>query len=330
MQRFSVQLFAVIGSFMLVAGCDRPPASETRKIRAEPLRETWTARFDGPEQAIDFSELLLIGEHVLLLDEANASVRALSMQTGDFAWTTGRRGAGPGEFLAPEELVDAGFGRFGVADGREGRLTVFRGPAVDTTEGTWTLAGQLNSYCRESDGSIVAIHAGSMATVRLRKGATPDDLDTLVWPNPVFNEANELRQARFARSREGRCIVWQVKGDYFFEFQSRPSSARRFQRYAHPYPEVQIDRSGPYPRPISAPSSTGDAAVLGDSLFVLRGSMYKGPGGMIDVYLLSTGQLVRSYTIPHQDVYQLDVLQELLVALRNTDNGSIVSAYLRP
>jgi hypothetical protein len=310
-------------------GCDRQPAVAALDEFTETATETWTVRFDVDEQFNDFAEMLVQGNEILLLDAADATVHARDLQKGESRWIAGRRGAGPGEFMMPDELVDAGPGRFGVADSRQGRLSVFDGPDMDEPAGTLPLEGQLNSYCREATGAIIAIRFGDMKVVRLRNDAPPEVVDSIVWPVPLYNEVLGLRQARFARGREGRCIIWQPKGDYFFEFDASPGSKPEYRRYAEPYPSPQIDRSGPYPRALSAPGAAKDAAVLGDLLFVLRGSMFAGPGGMVDVYQLTTGRRIKSLSIPHDDAYQIDVAEGVLVVLRSTERGSILSAYAR-
>lgn len=296
----------------------------------ETVTERWTVRFFDDERFHDFAELLVQEDRVLLLDDTDATVHARDLRTGDSLWIAGRRGGGPGEFLTPDELVDAGPGRFGVADSQQGRLTVFNGPDLDQDAATWPLDGQLNSFCREATGSIVAIRPGLMKIVRLRTETLPEVVDSIVWPVPLYNEVPGLRQARFARSREGRCIVWQPKGDYFFEFSTSRTSGPVFRRYADPYPTPQVDRSGPAPRAVSAPGAAKDAAVFGDSLFVLRGSLYAGPGAMVDVYDLGTGRRTTSLAIPHEDAFQIDVAEGVLVVHRSTERGSIVSVFDRP
>jgi hypothetical protein len=330
MHRHSYRWAVVITLGLSLPACERQPAVVTEHgASVETASEMWTVRFDRDDRFHDFSDLLVQRDRVLLLDGADATVHARDLRTGDPLWIAGRRGAGPGEFLVPDLLVDAGPARFGVADSRQGRLSFFSGPDLDANAGTLPLEGQLNSYCREATGSYIAIRFGVMMIVRLRKEAPPAVVDSIVWPVPVYNEVLGLRQARFARSREGRCIVWQPKGDYFFEVTASAESDREYRRYADPYPAPRIDRSGPYPRAVSAPSAAKDAAVFGDSLFVLRGSMYAGPGAMVDVYDLGTGRRVKSLSVPHDDAYQIDVATGLLVVLRSTERGSILSAYAR-
>jgi hypothetical protein len=320
---------AISLGFSLHACNERPAVVAAPGGVVELANERWTVRFDDDERFHDFAELLVQEDRVLLLDDTDATVHARDLHTGDSLWTTGRRGGGPGEFQAPVELVDAGPGRFGVADSQQGRLTVFNGPELDQDAATWPLDGQLNSSCREATGSIVAIRPGLMKIVRLRRETLPEVVDSIVWPVPVYNEVPGLRQARFARSRQGRCIVWQPKGDYFFEFSTSRTSGPVFRRYADPYPTPQIDRSGPSPRAVSAPGAAKDAAVFGDSLFVLRGSMYAGPGARVDVYDLGTGQRIKSLAIPHDDAFQIDVAKGVLVVHRSTERGSIVTVFDR-
>jgi hypothetical protein len=311
--------------------CERPSVVVAAPGDAtETVTERWTVRFDDDERFHDFAELFVQEDGVLLLDDTDATVHARDLRTGDSLWTTGRRGGGPGEFQAPDELVDAGPGRFGVADSQQGRLTVFDGPAVDEDAETWALHGQLNSFCRDATGSMFAIQFGVMKVVRLRTEASPEVVDSVVWPVPVYNEVLELRQARFARAREGRCVVWQVKGDYFYEISAASASGPVFRRYADPYPTPRIDRSGRSPRAVSAPTAAKDAAVFRDSLFVLRGSMYAGPGALVDVYGLGTGRRIKSLAIPHEDAFQIDVAKGVLVVHRSTERGSIVTVFDRP
>ncbi|WP_396213536.1 hypothetical protein [Gemmatimonas sp.] len=322
--------YSVVGSAAmgLLSGCER---RDERASAAAPERliEKWTARFDQDNQFQQFATVLLTGDRVLLLDQADARVTALSLETGQTLWTRGQRGAGPGEFLVPDDLVYGGDGRFGVADNRQGRVTFFSDTAFGETV-TLRLEGQLNSYCQELSGTTLAIKFGEMVLVRLREDTGPEALDSIRWPVPQYNEFIVLRQARFARSREGRCVIWQPMGDFFFEVQPSSPSVKQFRRYAESLPVPRIDRSGTTPRLLKGPSAAKDAAILSDSLFLLRGSSYTGPGALVDVYSLDNGQRVKSLLLPNADAFQIDVTNGLLIVHRSTDNGSIISAYVRP
>lgn len=323
--RLTVRRGFIGAALVLFSGCERHADNASTTVAPQQVVEKWTVRFDQQERFQEFAEMLLNGDRVLLLDEADATVTALSVQRGDSLWVRGKRGAGPGEFMAPNELVHGGVDRFGVADDQHGRLTVFSGNVDESA--TLQLEGQMNSFCRETSGATLAIKFGEMVLVRLRRNAVPEPIDTIRWPVPHYNEFIVLRQARFARSQEGRCVVWQPRGDYFFELRPPSTANREFRRYAEPYPAPKVDRSGARPRLLPSPSAAKDAAIFADSLFLLRGSMYTGPGALVDVYSLQSGQRVKSLLLPNADAFQIDVTSGLLVVHRSTENGSVISAY---
>lgn len=327
--RLTVRRSLTGAALVLFSGCERRPDNASTTVAPQEVVEKWTVRFDQQERFQEFGEMLLNGDRVLLLDEADATVTALSVQTGDSLWVRGKRGAGPGEFLAPDALVHGGVDRFGVADGGQGRLSFFSGSELDKSAAI-PLEGQLNSFCRETSGNTLAIRFGEMVLVRLRKDTNPEPIDSIRWPVPLYNEIIGLRQGRFARSREGRCVVWQPIGDYFFEVRPSSSAVKQFSRYAESLPTPKVDRSRGTPRLLSGPSAARDAAIFADSLFLLRGSMYEGPGALIDVYSLESGHRVKSLLLPNADAFQIDVTSGLLVVHRSTENGSVISAYVRP
>lgn len=326
--RLTVHRSLTAAALVVFIGCERRPDNASPTVAPQQVVEKWTVRFDQQERFQEFAEMILNGNRVLLLDEADATVTALSVQRGDSLWVRGKRGAGPGEFMAPNELVHGGVDRFGVADEQQGRLTFVSGDVDESA--TLQLEGQMSSFCRETSGATLAIKFGEMVLVRLRRNAVPEPIDTIRWPVPLYNEFIGLRQARFARSQEGRCVVWQPMGDYFFEVRSPASANTEFRRYAEPYPAPKVDRSGPRPRLLPSLYAAKDAAIFADSLFLLRGSMYTGPGALVDVYSLASGQRVKSLLIPTSDAFQIDVTNGLLIAHRSTENGSVISAYVRP
>lgn len=71
----------------------------------------------------EVEDAFLDGSRVILLQAADARVTAVDLPTGEVAWRFGRRGAGPGEFIAPTTLFALTGGGVGVVDPRQGRIT---------------------------------------------------------------------------------------------------------------------------------------------------------------------------------------------------------------
>ncbi len=293
----------------------------------EPLSVRWSREFNTDASYADIQEVLVWNGRVLLLEPGNATVRALDAASGDSLWTMGRHGAAAGEFAYPDELVDLGSDRFGVLDARQGRLTeVGAGGAVVAIRTGEALAADLNSLCLDRTQGKLAVRYPGMEVVRLDARGPAVVVDSLRWPEATYNEAPVLRQGRFARSHEGRCVLWQVKGPYFSVLSGE--GRQIFRRYVTPYPAVTIDRSGPVPTARTAPGAASSAALLGDTLFVLRGSVTRQDHGIVDVYELSGGRWIRSLVVAAATV-GIDVAPGVLVALTSEDDGTGVIAYGR-
>lgn len=188
------------------------------------------------------------------------------------------------------------------------------------------LAADLNSLCRDRTRGWLAVRYPAMEVVRLDVTGPATVVDSLWWPETPFNEVPVLRQGRFARSHEGRCVLWQVMGAYFSVLSEDGRHA--FHRYVTPYPAVSIDRSGALPTARGAPGAASSAALLGDTLFVLRGSITRQDHGIVDVYDLGSGRWITSLAVALATV-GIDVAPGVLVALTSDDSGARVIAYAR-
>jgi hypothetical protein len=287
----------------------------------------WARHYDADEDYADFQELLVWNGKVLLLEPGDASVRALDVANGAVLWTVGRQGAAPGEFVRPDELVDLGARGFGVLDARQGRMTV-----VDSTGNVTSLitsesvAADLNSLCLLRGAALLAVRYPGMEVVRVDSAGPSVVVDSLYWPNGTYNEVPSLKQGRFAKSHDGHCVLWQAKGDFYSPLSA--DDGRRFYRYVTPYPEVAIDRSGAVPRALKAPGAAVSAALAGDTLFVLRGSVSRQSNGVVDLYDVKHGQWIKSLAVP-ADAIGIDVSSDVLVVLAANDRGTRVIAYAR-
>jgi hypothetical protein len=173
---------------------------------------------------------------------------------------------------------------------------------VDSTNNVTSLitresvAADLKSLYLLRGAALLAVRYPGMEVVRVDSAGPSVVLDSLYWPNRTYNEVPSLKQGRFARSHDGHCVLWQVKGDFYSPLPGE--DGRRFHRYVTPYPAVTIDRSGAIPRALKAPGAAVSAALAADTLFVLRGSVSRQPSGVVDLYDVRRGQWIKSLAVP--------------------------------
>ncbi len=293
------------------------------------LRERWTQQFDEPDTAADFDDIFLLGHRVVAVESSTASISAFSLDSGEPLWKKGRRGAGPEEYLEPRQLFGYYPNFVGVVDSKQGRITLLRedGSLERVITGE-RVVGDLTNVCGAREGVMLAVRLPRFEVIKISEQPEAQVLYELRWPVSTYNEAAALQQGLFARSRDGQCVVFQPRGDFFFAVRGDSLRLDSFHRYAKPFPAQTIDRTQQFPRISPGGIAAAYAVVKSDTLFVLRGHIAPDDVGKVDVYLLGTGKRVAVLALPPQSVV-FDVADSHLLVLQNTDNGSLLTLFDR-
>lgn len=314
---------------VVVLGCRTDESRVGDQPKAFQVRELWSKSFQKEPEIADFDDMVLLEDKLLVVESKTATIAALAIADGSKVWTAGKRGAGPGEYLEPRYFVARPDGKVGVVDIRQGRITVLdaAGSVAEMITGERVI-GDLNNACSRKDGSIIAIKMPLFDVVKIDDRPASTLLFRLLWPVSIYNQTPMLQQGLFARSREGRCVIFQPRGDFFFELDGERLPNGDFNRYFTPYPPQRIDRSGKVPRAIPGGGAAQYAAMRGDTIFVLRGGPAKKDLGIVDAYVLPGGERVSSFTLP-RETYVFDVVGDRVAALVSTEDGSILSVFSR-
>jgi hypothetical protein len=123
-------------------------------------------------------------------------------------------------------------------------------------------------------------------------------------------------------------VVFQPRGDFFFEFAGDTMPHASLKRYAKPYPPQTLDKTGRFPRVKPGGMAAAQAVVKGDTVFVLRGGIANSDEGKVDAYLIATGVRVAEFQLPKM-TYTFDVLDNHVVVVEETEEGSILRLYSR-
>lgn len=293
------------------------------------LRPIWTVDLTTAETSADLDDIFIERDRVLTVQANDASVMAFDRSSGRKVWEKRTRGAGPGEFLSPRQLFGFGEGLVGVVDNRQGRITVLKTDGnVDRILGGERTAGDLTNVCGTYDGHLLAVRLPLFEIIRINDEPEAQSLFRLNWPTPIFNESPMLQQGLFAKDHAGRCVVYQPRGDFFFELLADSLSAGQFRTYAQSYPPQKIDRTKQFPRVSPGGIAAAYAVVKHDTVFVLRGGINKSDEGVVDAYLLATGQRVSQFQLP-TTTYKFDMLDDHVLVLETSDEGSILRLYAR-
>ena len=218
---------------------------------------------------------------------------------------------------------------FGVTDPQQSRITFFSNDGkISRIIADRRSQGDLNSLCHANNRALLAIHLPEFSIRDLSQDSNPVVVDSITWPVPEFNEAAELRQGRFARSRNGKCIVYQGKGDFFFLYSDDNLAQRTYHQYVTDFPKPTIDKRNRFPRALGVKGVAQDAAVYEDTLFVLRAVQQSDSSSIVDMYSITSGAHLCSLVLPN-DAFKIDVGTDLIVVLRASESGSIVSVFDR-
>ncbi|MBL0937575.1 MAG: 6-bladed beta-propeller [Gemmatimonadaceae bacterium] len=324
-----ISLTAVVLAF-IASGCDESSPDSVSHAIDLPLHEQRVVSFQREPNVAYFDDVVFVDDKMLVVESTTASVSAFNVSDGRRAWTVGRKGAGPGEYLEPRFFVARPDATVGVIDVRQGRITVLNpsdGSVKEVVSGE-RVTGDLNNVCGRIDGSFLAIKMPQFDVVRIDERPESTPLFRIQWPVETYNQSPMLQQGLFARSRDGRCVVFQPRGDFFYEVDGDSLPRNKFHRYAIAYPPQQIDRSQRTPRAIPGGGAAQYAALKGDTLFVLRGGPSKNDLGKVDLYLLASGARIGTLLLP-SETYIFDVKGSSIVTLVNTDEGSVLTLYQR-
>jgi hypothetical protein len=293
------------------------------------LHVEWSRSFQVEPLVADFDDAVFAGGQVVLVESATASILALDATDGKEKWRVGRRGAGPGEYLAPTFAFQLPDTTVGIVDSRQSRITVLNQDGSTRLMLTGEkVSGDLNNICTESDGSLLAIRMPFFDVVKIDNSPVAKDLFRVRWPLAIYNQTPMLQQGLFARSRNGRCVLFQPRGDYFQEIVNDAWSDSRFHRYVTPYPSQTLDVSGRIPRAIPGGGAAQYAVVAGDTLFVLRGGPTEADRGLVDGYQLESGQRASTFRLP-KNTYIFDIHGSKVIALVSEESGSVLTLYTR-
>jgi len=278
----------------------------------------------------DIEDAFLDGPRVILLQAADARVTTVDLSTGDVVWRFGRRGAGPGEFAAPISLFARIGSGVGVVDPRQGRISLIdsSGHLVGSISGE-LLEKEPHNVCDVGTRGLLAIRLPGLDVARAYVHGAIVIRDSLVWPRTLMNTEYVYRQGLFARSRNGRCVVFAMRGEFFAEFDSETAKPIRFFRYldGFDFPKMVEQRGRLVPEVFR--TSASSAAVSDNVLFVLKGGEGKSSGRIVDAYSIDDGGFLYSFALPRSS-YKIDVDAGRLMVLEWPDSGSRLDIYQLP
>jgi hypothetical protein len=312
-------------------GCgERHPTMGMRSF-AKLGAPTLSLHADHPSLQGDVTDAMLLDGNVFVLQAADARVAAISSSDGHLLWRFGRRGAGPTEFASPTSMFLLREGGLGVVDPRQGRITLLSasGDLRGTISGE-ALSSEVHNACDVGAAGILAIHLPKFALVRFDSTGSVAARDSLRWPDPRMNEVMQFQQGFFARSHAGPCVIFSMRGNYFSEFSPSTLKAVEFHSYVEPYvfPKVEIRKGMPILLEHTGSSGAAFAAVFGDNLFVLAGEGSLA-GRVVDMYSVASGTYRRSFKLPRRG-YEIDVNQDMLLVLEDSDEGSRIELFRLP
>ncbi len=321
MRKYFWMLFITVGCDTSTDANVHGTADRTFRARGELI---WTDSLLGG----DVQDALIVDSNVVLLDQAQGQLRALSLVDGRRMWIAGRKGAGPGEFASPVSLVWIAEGRFVVIDTRQGRASVFssNGLPLEQLVGSAT-ALDLHTGCATGDGMFLSVNMSRSQIVQVGRTGSIAREDSLVWPEAPMNEYALFRQGMFARARGGPCVLISTRGGYFAVLDSLPISQATFRPYLskYAYPPKIGERNG---QPVFAPAGTAAYWAVRDGglLYILADGPGDSKAQLLDVYDVARGSYLFSIKLAHP-AFIFDVSGDRLLVIDDTEGGSRASLY---
>lgn len=183
------------------------------------------------------------GELVVVADGARRGVAALHAADGSTAWTSGRKGRGPGEFERPAVLEFLPDGRLLVADVDIGRVTILERDG--SRAGEFPLEdAHVTGLCALADGTLVAVATTQHENFRtLNLQGTTLSRHAVPWP-ALASESQLARQLVTTTGPDRKdCLAALMIGRGFASFDGRDFTFARDYVEAMPTPEVVVRSS---------------------------------------------------------------------------------------
>jgi len=322
----------LLAAMLVLGACQQEHEAESPKRRfvdlAAPMllvpgRDTILSSF--------VQSALLEGDQIILLQPQDARVISLDVATGRPRWSTGRRGAGPGEFVHPQSLFARVGGGVGVVDSRQGRITLLTSTGEVAAEvGGEIMGKEVQNVCDAGAAGLLALQLPNFGLLHANTRGKLRRRDLLVWPDSVMNRDPYMKQAYWASSRDGQCVLFAMMGNFFAEYDAESLKPRKFHEYLVPfvYPKPVGERNG-FPTYDAKGSSAGSGVIFNGDLYVLYGGQREPYYRIIDVYLISSGVYRHSILLPRK-TYAIDILDDRLLVVEISEEGQAVAVYPLP
>jgi hypothetical protein len=266
--------------------------------------------------------------HAVVLDQGGYRVRAFDVESGEVAWSVGRKGGGPMEFEAPSDLFANGDG-WSVWDWQLGRLTHLDENGRLLSERIVQSALAPGRFCALPDGrAAVLLESDSAAAAILEADGTLSDVQDLPWPG--FSDLVSLqRNTKWATDGRGKCIAYVTMSTGFAVFED--GSFGPGHSYAEPIelPRVEINetRGRRSIRLVDIQTAAGDAFVHGNELWLLFYGRTDDARRLIDVHDAASGAYLRSYRLPFGNASQVSRVEDRLFVTRTVEGYPVLEAY---
>lgn len=280
--------------------------------------------------ATDVRDALLVGGRIVTLQPDDARVRAIDAQTGVVSWMFGVRGAGPGEFAAPSSMFVRENGGVAIIDPRQGRLTLLTasGELESNLSGAFT-AHEVHNGCDTHGVGTLGIHVPAQELVRSNVNGAVTARRALIWPDPRQHQHIVFQQGLFARSRDGQCVLYSVRGNYFATIDPVTLMPGPFHKYIEGFDFPPIEIKNGQPMVTDSRVAATFAALHASRLYVLAGGGGKMDSRIVDVYRHADGSYEYSFELP-RSAYEIDVEDGLLLVLEWPDTGTRLAVYPLP
>lgn len=287
-----------------------PPAATGRTVREAGWTTRWQAGGPGQDTVLLFPVGLLTAdeEQVYVPDAGGHRVAALRVSDGSLAWTFGRKGSGPGEFLAFLAIELSPSGEIVVADPQNARLTVLG------RDGTYRRAIQIRnvshieSFCPLPDGGFLVSTGSSEPEPLLLISAAGEVKARYPVPWPSLRGEPGIRRQMYAAAAGGNGCVLALKMGMGFGVRT-PEGTTRVAPYVESLelPPVRVtEGTGPSGGRVRSEKigfrQTGPlaAGVQGDTLVLPFGGRTADASRLVDLYHLPDGRYLFSYRLPRR------------------------------
>jgi hypothetical protein len=241
----------------------------------------------------------------VLADRGDHAIRAFTL-SGSLAWTFGRKGEGPGEFLAFEDLEFDQDGHLLVLDRDNARLTVLSndGKQIESLRlpSSMVMRGLLPSF-RAGERTFIP-RSDEMLWVSV--ASTGRITAEAPFPSEYAFGSAVVSESYSTMSRGGACLAFRWSSELvLFE---ADGSVRRVVRGVEPieFPEIveiPIDIPGlrGAARKVNPDAPTATVSISSDEsrVFVLFSGETEYSGRLVDIYDLRGGDYFGSLLLPH-------------------------------